>query len=101
MEVAHRDRGAAGALEPLDARGQRAWVERRGDLAVEADPLLHAEPARARHERNGRRHAQIVAVLLEPFAHLDHVPMSRGRQHAYGAAFALEYGLRRDGMALA
>ena len=100
MEVAHRDRGAAGALEPLDARSQRAWVERRGDLAVEADPLLHAEPARARHERNGRRHAQVVAVLLEPFAHLDHVAMSLGGQHADGGALALEEGIGRDGRAV-
>src|SRR5882724_2643168 len=73
MEVADRDRGAAGALELLDARGQRTWIERRGDLAVEANALLHSQPARAGHEGEGRRHAQVVAVLLEPFAHLDHV----------------------------
>src|SRR5207253_2413813 len=43
-----------------------------------------------------RRHAEVVAVVLEPLSHLDHVAVARGRQQADPRALALEEGVGGD-----
>ena len=77
------------------AVAQRAAIERDLDAAVRADALAHAEPALARHQLRRRRLAQIVAVVLEPFAHLDDVAMALGGQQADLGALVLEQRVGR------
>ncbi len=59
-----------------------------------------AEAQPARHELLGRRHAEVVAVVLEPLAHLDDVAMAFGRQEAQAGALAFEQRVGRDGRAV-
>ena len=54
----------------------------------------------ARHQRHGRRLAQVVAVVLQAFAHLDHVAMALGGEQADPGALALEQRVGRDGRAV-
>ncbi len=83
VEIADGDRADPHALEPRDGTLERAAIERRGDLAVEAHALLHAKPAAAGGEGDRRRHAQVVAVVLESLAHLDDVAVAlRGSRSA-------------------
>ena len=96
VEIADGDRGDALTLEPRDGRLERAPVERRRDLAVEAHPLSHTEAARPWHEGYGGRHSQVVAVVLEPFAHLDDVAVAFGREHAGFRALALKQRVGGD-----
>ncbi len=90
VQVADRDRADARRAQPADRRLRRGLRERRLHGAVEAHPLGHVEPPRARHQGHGRRHAEVVAVVLEALAHLDHVAVPRGGQHADLRALALE-----------
>ena len=100
VQVADRDRADSRGAQPADRRLRRGLRERRLHAAVEAHPLGHVEPSRARHQRDGRRHAQVVAVVLEALAHLDHVAVARGGQHADLRALALEQGVGGDGGAV-
>ncbi len=71
-------------------------IERDLDPAVRPDALAHAESAVARHQLPRRRLAQIVAVVLEPLAHLDDVAMPLGGQQADLRALVLEQRVGRD-----
>ncbi len=93
MEVADGDRLDLGPGQLAHGRLDRALVQRGFDGAVEADALAHVEPPRSRHQRDGRRHAQVVAVVLEPLAHLDDVPVTSGGEHAHGGALPLQQGI--------
>ena len=96
MEKADGDRGGAGAADRGDGVIQRALVERRQHLATGLEPLLHAKAQFARHQRFRRRRTQIVAVVLEAFAHFDDVAMAlRGQQRDLGAA-ALQQRIGRN-----
>jgi hypothetical protein len=96
MEIADGDRRDAVLLEPRDGRLDGAAVERRRDLAVEAHALSHPEAPRSRHEGDRRRHAQVVAVVLEPLAHLDDVAVAFGGEHADLRPLALEQRVGGD-----
>ena len=63
--------------------------------AIRPDALAHAEPALARHQLHRRRLAQIVAIVLEPLAHLDDVAMALGGQQADPGALVLEQRVGR------
>ena len=97
VEIADGDRVDARASEPRDRRLERAPVESGvATLPSKRMRSRHAEAARARHERDGRRHAEVVAVVLEPLAHLDDVAVALGGEHADRRALALEQGVGRD-----
>ena len=96
VEVADGDRLHARPPETLDGRAERPEGEGRLDPSVGAEPLPHPEPTRPRHERLGRGHAQVVAVVLEPLAHLDDVPVALGREEADPRPLPLEERVGRD-----
>ena len=66
------------------------------DAAVGADALAHAEPALARHQLHRRRQAQVVAIVLQPLAHLEDVAMALGGEQADLGALALEQRVGGD-----
>ncbi len=76
VQIAHRHRLDPFALQHRDRLVERARIERNLDPAVGAQPLAHAKPEPARDQLLGRRQAQIVAVVLEPLAHLDDVAVT-------------------------
>ena len=82
MQETDRNRGRAGCLDRSNRFAERVRVERYHDLAIRPQPLAHAKAQFARHQRLRRRGAQIVAVALQPFAHLQHVAMARRRRAA-------------------
>ena len=100
VQIADRDRLDLGAGQLGERRGERALIERRLDAAVGAHPLAHAEAALARHQRLGRRLAEVVAVVLEALAHLEHVAVALGRQQRGPGALALEQRVGGDGRAV-
>ena len=59
-----------------------------------------AEAQRARHELLRRRHAQIVAIVLQALAHLDDVAMAFGGQQSDLGALVLEQGVGGHGGAM-
>ena len=68
--------------------------------SVGAHALGHAKPQRARHELLRRRHAQIVAVVLQALAHLDDVAMAFGGEQADLGALVFEQRVGGDGGAV-
>jgi hypothetical protein len=90
VQVTDRDRADSRGAQPTDRRLRRRMRERRLHRAVEPHPLGHVQPSRAGDQGHRRRHAQVVAVVLETLAHLDHVAVARGGQHADLRALALE-----------
>jgi hypothetical protein len=59
------------------------------------------EPQFARHQLLRRRHPQIVAVVLQPLAPLDHIAMASGGQQADADTLALQQGVGGDRRAVA
>src|SRR5712671_147754 len=96
VQIADRDGLDLLALQDHDRRVERSGIERDFDPAVGAHPLADSEPQPARHQLFGRRHAQIVTVVLQPLAHLDDVAMALGRQQAEAGALVFEKGVGRD-----
>ena len=100
VEVAHRHRfdlfGGEGAYRGT----QRAFLERRRRGAVGPNALAYRQAQMARHQGLRRRLAQRVAVVLEPFAHLQDVAMPFGGEQAEPRALALEQRIGRDGGAV-
>ena len=97
VEVADRDR--LDALAPRASSMRR--VERRRSSGVCTRPSARTRsrtPSRscARHQRLGRRHAQVVAIVLEALAHLEHVAMALGREQPDPGTLALEQRIGRD-----
>ena len=66
------------------------------DAAIGPHALAHAEPPLARHQLHRRRHAQVVAIVLQALAHLDDVAMAFGGQQADLGALVLEQRVGRD-----
>jgi hypothetical protein len=96
VEKADRD-----GLHRLLAQGgdravQRARVEREQRGAVRAQPLAHRQAQAARHQRLGRRHPHVVALGLQPFAHLDHVAVALRGEHGDARAAALQQRVGGD-----
>ena len=96
VQVADRDGVHFGTGKLRDRGGQGIGIERRLDPAVGADALAHAEPPVPRHQRLGRRLAEIVAVVLQALAHLQNVAMAFGGQQPDPRALALEQRIGRD-----
>ena len=96
VQIAHRDGFDAGTFQRLDRGGERGAVERRLDRAVGAHALRHAEPQRARHELFRRRHAEVVAIVLQALAHLDDVAVALGGEQADLGALVLEQRVGGD-----
>ena len=90
VQVADRDRVDTLASELCQGGGERAAAERDRHGAVEPHPLAHAEASRARHERDRRRHAEVVAVVLQALAHLDDIAVALGRQEPDASALLLQ-----------
>jgi hypothetical protein len=95
VQIGDRHRLDPLAPQDRDRADERILIERRLDPSVGAQPLDDAEAQPARHQRFGRRLAQIVAVVLQTFAHLDDVAMARGRQQAELRALALDQRVGR------
>ncbi len=96
VQIADRHR-----LDPLAAQGfdrgvERGAIERRLDPAVGAHPLAHAEAQPARHQLLRRRQAQVVAVVLQPFAHFDDIAMALCRQQPDPRTVAFDERVGRD-----
>ena len=100
VEVADRDRLDLLAAEGGDGAVERAGVESHGGGAVGAHPLAHAQPSGPRRQGDRRRHAEVVAVVLQALAHLDHVAVALGGEKAHAGALALEERVGRDGGAV-
>jgi hypothetical protein len=75
---------------------ERGLVERGLDAALGAEPLSHTETQLTGNERLRRRQAQIVAIVLQPFAHLDHVAMTLGGQQPDLGTLALDQRIGGD-----
>src|SRR5205814_4373592 len=100
VQIADRDRFDALALEHGDRSFERGWVERRVDAAIGADALTYRQAQPARHELLGRRHAEVVAVILQPLAHLDDIAVAFGGEETEPCALVFEERIRRDGRAV-
>ena len=100
VQIADRDRLDALALEHGDRSFERGWVERRVDAAVGANALAHRQAQPARHELLGRRHAEVVAIVLQPLAHLDDIAVAFGGEETEPCALVFEERIRRDGRAV-
>ena len=100
VEVADRDR--------LDAARRRAAMARSSERASSGVATRPSARSRSRtpsrrargHEGDRRRHAEVVAVVLQPLAHLDHVAVALGGQEPDARALALEERVGRDGGAV-
>src|SRR5204862_1181529 len=79
---------------------ERGWVERRLDAAVGANALTYRQAQPARHELLGRRHAEVVAIVLQPLAHLDDIAVAFGGEETEPCALVFEERIRRDGRAV-
>jgi hypothetical protein len=100
MQIAHRHRLDPLALQSRDSAVEQGLVERCLDPAVGAHPLAHAEPQFAGDKLLGRRQAQIVAIVLQPLAHLDYIAMAFGRQQPDLGTPSLEQRVGRDRCAM-
>ena len=96
MQVAHRHCFDPFGGEGANGRAQRSGPERRRCTAAGSNTLAHRQAQMARHEGVGRRLAQRVAVVLEPFAHLQDVAVPLGGQQGELRSLALEQCIGRD-----
>jgi hypothetical protein len=83
-------------LEPFEFGG----VERLDDVALGVEALVHLESQRARDERLGQDHEQVVDVVAHLACHLEHVLEPGGRDHGRGRALALDQGVGDQGGAV-
>src|SRR4029078_5043806 len=63
-------------------RRYRRIAEPRLDAPVRSNPLLHAEPPVAGHQRLRRCDAKVVAIVLQAFAHLQNIDVAVGGEQA-------------------
>ena len=96
VQIADGDRLDLFPFQHFDGTLQRRRIERRFYPPVGAQPLTHTKAQLARNQLFGRRQAQIVAVILQALAHLDHVAMAFGRQQPDPRALVLEQRIGRD-----
>ena len=97
MQVTDRDRLDLFPFQRVDGAIERGQGSSGiSTLAIGSQPLAHAEPQFARDQLFRRWQPQIVAVVLQPLAHLDHVAMAFGRQQPDPRASVFEQGVGRD-----
>jgi len=80
MKVAHRYRIHASLQQFTEAGGEGCTTQGGVDGSVEAHALTHPKAQRPWDEGDRRRHAQVIAIVLQSLAHFDDIPMSLGRQ---------------------
>ena len=95
VEIAHGDRLDPRVAQNIDSCCERRHVERRLDAAVGAHALAHPEAQMPRRQLLGRRQAKVVAVVLQPLAHLDDVAVALGGQQAEPRALVLQQRVGR------
>ena len=97
IEKADRDRLDAFGLEAAHRLLDLFFVERRDDLAVGTDPLVDADPTRARNQRLGEFDLQIIGRHADAHAapQFDDVAKPLGGEHAGLDAGAGEQRIRR------
>ena len=78
MQVTHGDGFHAGSFQIGDSRVQGTLVQRCFHPPVRAHALPHTKTQGTRHQLHRRRHAQIIAVVLQPLAHFNDVAMAFG-----------------------
>ena len=100
VQVAHRNRLDAGSFQFGNRGIERRVIKRRLDAAVGAHALRHAEAQRTRHQLLRRRHAEVIAVVLQSLAHLDDIAMAFGGQQPDLGALVLQQGIGGDGGAM-
>jgi hypothetical protein len=88
-------------LDAIHLQGRHRLVERvpvewRQDRAVDLHSLPDAEPALAGHEGLRRREAEVVALVLQALAHLQHVAMALRGEEADAGTLALQERVGRD-----
>ena len=96
MQETDRDRRGTGAADCGNGVIERAIVERDRNLAIGLQPFPYAKTPLARHQRLRRRRTQVVTVVLQPLAHLDHVAMALGGEQRDFCSFALEQSVGGD-----
>ena len=96
VQVAHRHRLDLFGREGAKGRAQRCASQRRRLAAVGPDAFAHRKTQMARNQRIRRRLAKRVAVVLEPFAHLQDVAMPLGGEEADPGALAFQQRIGRD-----
>ncbi len=80
-------------FQGCDGGGERGGVEGDFDAAVGADAFAHAEAEVAGDELDRGRLAEVVAVVLEAFAHFDDVAVAFGGEQADFRALVFEEGV--------
>ena len=100
MEIADRYRIDPGAAETPDRLQKGFGVERDLDAPVGADPFADAEAKMPGHERRLAGEPHVVALGLQPLAHLEDVAMSFGSEETDPGSFPLDERVRRDGHAV-
>ena len=85
------------ADQVLQALHQRGLVQRAYHLTVGPYALRDAHPQVAGRQRLHHLHPQVVAVLLQPFPHLQQVAEAVGGEQANGGALALHQRIGSDG----
>ena len=68
--------------------------------AVRPDAFAHRQAQMPRDQGIGRRLSERVAVVLEPFAHFEDIPVPLGGEQAELRALALQQRIGRDGGAV-
>src|SRR5581483_11670236 len=99
VEEAHGDRLDALVPQLLGGAADRVLVERDEHVAGVANPLGHAEPPAARHERPVRRHEDVEhrdVEVAKTAAHLDHVAEVLRRDHPGRRAPPRQQGVDRE-----
>ena len=96
VQEADRHRLDGFGPQPRDGVLERGRIERHATALPRRRRSRTPSRRCARHQRHRRRHAQVIAILLQAFAHLEDVAMAFGGEHAHLRALALEQRIGRD-----
>src|SRR5262249_9771289 len=76
VQIADRNGFNPMVLQARNGRSKRIAVQRDVDAAIRANSLPHTDPTLARHELYWWWLAQMIAIVLEAFPHLNNVAMA-------------------------
>jgi hypothetical protein len=96
VQVADGDRLDLLTPQFLDRIRERRIAQRLVYATIRADTLLYAEAQVARDQRLRRRDAQVIAVVLEAFPHLQDVDVAFSGQQPDPRPPAFEQSIGRD-----
>src|SRR5215471_6546955 len=100
VEITDRYRLHLGCPQNIDSFAEGVTVKRNFDSSVGAEPFAHAEPQMPWHELYRWWQAKVVAVVLEPLAHLDDIAMPFGGQQTGARALQFEQRVGCHGRAV-